>query len=80
MHLVYLPPPRRPRRPQKVCITNVFDFSWDDCTDTQEKFERNFEGKQRALWSMCKWWRDFPLALFTFKRTNCAVVNFTFQI
>ena len=33
--------------PPKVCITIVFDFSWDDC-DTLEKLEtmvmRNFRG------------------------------------
>ena len=69
MLLVYLPPaaPAGPKKFNRI----VFD--------TQEKL-RNFEGKQRALLSMWKWWRHFPLALFTFKRTNWAVVNFTLQI
>ena len=43
MHLVYPPPQKK----KKICITIVFDFSWDDC-NTQEKLEtmvmQNFGG------------------------------------
>ena len=57
-----LPPPP----PPKFCSTIVLDFSWDDCTDPQGKFETMVMqifflgggggGEQSALWSMWKWW------------------------
>ena len=53
MHLVY---------PPKICITILFDFSWDDC-NTEEKLETMVMqiwggGKQDALWSMWKLWMN----------------------
>ena len=52
-----------PCLPPKICITILFDFSWDDC-NTQEKLETmvmqiwRAGGKQDALWSMWKLWMN----------------------
>ena len=46
MHLVY---------PPKLCITIVFDFSWDDCNtldNLKTMVKQNSERKQGASWSM----------------------------
>ena len=55
-----------PVYPAKLCITIVFDFSWDDC-NIQEKLETMVMqfffffffggggGKQDVLWSLLKW-------------------------
>ena len=53
MHLVYPPPPQQQQK--KLCITIVFDFSWDN-SNTLDNLEtmvmQNFGGKQGALWSI----------------------------
>ena len=53
MHLVYPPPPNNNNK--KLCITIVFDFSWDN-SNTLDNLEtmvmQNFGGKQGALWSI----------------------------
>ena len=47
MHFVYVP---------ELCITIVFDFSWDDC-NTQEKLETmyaNFWGVNKVHYGLCE--------------------------
>ena len=71
MHLVY---------PPRLCITIVFNFSWNDCNN-QEKLEtmvrQNSGGKQGALWSMWKWWIVLTLCSIFLGKLNIMSIQFT---